>query len=311
MLVALFFMNLLHDRGEDAVIFGASFLFLAIFIVLTSTDLFFRGDIAVKGSLEANASQLGSKLKKPWISSPELISHGKELFTVQCISCHGIEGKGDGPAASALNPPPRNFHVDEGWKNGRKPTMVFKTLTEGLPPSAMASYSTLPADDRWAIAHYVLTLGSKPQEDTPDDFKKIGVDPSKEGGGMKVAVSIPIELALDQITVPEVPSSLPQTQSLSPQLLTRLGPSLYQAHCIECHGAQGNGEIRVKNLGVNPTAYVVTEPFQKAKESLRSQANFDRLVLQGLPGDLMPGVGQLSTTELKELYAFVQELARQ
>src|SRR4051812_12500711 len=47
MLVMLFFMNLLYDRRENGVIFGASFLFLAIFIVLTSTDLFFRGNVYV------------------------------------------------------------------------------------------------------------------------------------------------------------------------------------------------------------------------------------------------------------------------
>jgi len=41
-------------------IFGTSFLFLAIFIVLTSTDLFFRGDVYVKGPLVA-AAQAQSK----------------------------------------------------------------------------------------------------------------------------------------------------------------------------------------------------------------------------------------------------------
>src|SRR4051812_30594073 len=47
-LVGLIFMNLRYDRRENAAIFMTSFLFLAIFIVLTSTDLFFRGDVYVK-----------------------------------------------------------------------------------------------------------------------------------------------------------------------------------------------------------------------------------------------------------------------
>src|SRR5579862_40829 len=45
LLVATIFMNLRNDRHENAVIFVTSFVFLTIFIVLTSTDIFFRGDV--------------------------------------------------------------------------------------------------------------------------------------------------------------------------------------------------------------------------------------------------------------------------
>jgi mono/diheme cytochrome c family protein len=35
---------------------------------------------------------------------------GKELFVkTNCNSCHGLEGKGDGPVAAALDPKPRNY----------------------------------------------------------------------------------------------------------------------------------------------------------------------------------------------------------
>src|SRR5207302_1512313 len=83
-LVAMFFMNLWYDRKENAMIFITSFLFLAIFIVLTSTDLFFRGDVYVRPGAGLIASaQAQSRLKKPWISTPELVSHGRELFQAQ------------------------------------------------------------------------------------------------------------------------------------------------------------------------------------------------------------------------------------
>ena len=137
LLVALLFMNLLYDRRENGVIFGTGFLFLAIFFVLTATDLFFRGDVYLHGPIQG--AQAKSKLSKPWVSTPDLIAHGKELFQVQCIACHGPQGKGDGVAAAALNPHPRNFTQDKDWKNGRRPTMVFKTLKEGVAGSAMAS----------------------------------------------------------------------------------------------------------------------------------------------------------------------------
>ncbi len=35
---------------------------------------------------------------------------GKDLFVkTNCNSCHGMEGKGDGPVAAALDPKPRNY----------------------------------------------------------------------------------------------------------------------------------------------------------------------------------------------------------
>jgi mono/diheme cytochrome c family protein len=33
-----------------------------------------------------------------------------KIFASRCTTCHGPEGKGDGPASAGLTPPPRNFH---------------------------------------------------------------------------------------------------------------------------------------------------------------------------------------------------------
>jgi caa(3)-type oxidase subunit IV len=197
LLVALFFMNLKYDRAENGVIFGTSFVFLAVFIMLTSVDLFFRGDVYVKpGDLTAHTT--ASKLKDPWVSTPELIAHGKELFQVNCIACHGPEGKGNGPAAAGLNPPPRNFTSDQGWVNGRSVPMVFKTLREGVPGSSMASFATLPVDDRWALVQFVLSLGpTKVPTPSAADLAKAGI--STTGGAEKEAPSIPVDFAIERM----------------------------------------------------------------------------------------------------------------
>ena len=39
------------------------------------------------------------------------ITDGEELFVELCASCHGVSGKGDGPAASALAKPVSNLTV--------------------------------------------------------------------------------------------------------------------------------------------------------------------------------------------------------
>ncbi|MCH2169999.1 cytochrome c [Myxococcota bacterium] len=38
---------------------------------------------------------------------------GKVKYDMFCASCHGPTGKGDGPVAAAIQPPPRDFSVGE------------------------------------------------------------------------------------------------------------------------------------------------------------------------------------------------------
>lgn len=196
-LVCMFFMGLWWDKKENAVIFVTSFVFLMIFIVLTATDLFFRGDVYVHGPLVAPKSAK-AKFKKPWIATNEIKAHGKELFVAQCTSCHGDVGRGDGPAAGALDPKPRNFTVDAGWINGRKPSQIYKTLTDGL--NKMPAFTSLPGEDRWALAHYVISLGSSVTTDNDADLKKAGIDPSKDDAGGSAEKTVPIEFAIDRVS---------------------------------------------------------------------------------------------------------------
>ena len=103
--------------------------------------------------------------------TPELLAKGKNIFTTVCISCHGEEGKGNGPAGSALNPPPRNFTSMNGWKNGPKLTQIYKTLQDGIPGSGMASYEYLTPEEKFGLAHYIrTTFVPGPPKDSPGDF---------------------------------------------------------------------------------------------------------------------------------------------
>ena len=44
-------------------------------------------------------------------------NRGKDLYDGKCRICHGANGKGDGPAAPALNPSPANFTDPKFWRN--------------------------------------------------------------------------------------------------------------------------------------------------------------------------------------------------
>ncbi len=49
----------------------------------------------------------------PTAATPE--AEAQQIFAGRCSPCHGATGSGDGAAAAALNPRPRNFH-DGAWQ---------------------------------------------------------------------------------------------------------------------------------------------------------------------------------------------------
>lgn len=128
-------------------------------------------------------------------ATPELVNKGMGLFKANCASCHGEEGKGNGPASTGLKPPPRNFTSKEGWKNGPKLTQIFSTLQEGIPGSAMAAYDLLTPEEKFSIAYYIRsTFVPNPPNDTPDDFTSLDqlYNLSK---GKEIPAQIPVNYA--------------------------------------------------------------------------------------------------------------------
>ncbi len=94
---------------------------------------------------------------EPPKKTPDLLAKGAASFARNCASCHGAGGAGDGVAAAALNPKPRNL-VTEALKNGAKPAQIFETLGKGVPGSAMIAFKHLPEEERWALAYHVAEL---------------------------------------------------------------------------------------------------------------------------------------------------------
>ncbi|MGA8509587.1 MAG: cytochrome c [Candidatus Sulfotelmatobacter sp.] len=67
---------------------------------------------------------------------PTSPASGKEMYTSYCAVCHGTDGKGGGPAASALKTPPADLTMLSKNNGGKFPAMkVTSTLrgTSSLP----------------------------------------------------------------------------------------------------------------------------------------------------------------------------------
>jgi mono/diheme cytochrome c family protein len=92
--------------------------------------------------------------KSPIASSPKVVEQGKKLAQVNCVSCHGASGKGDGVAAAALNPKPADW--TSAKIQSESDGELFWKITTGRGP--MPPWRHLPENDRWALVQYIRSL---------------------------------------------------------------------------------------------------------------------------------------------------------
>jgi mono/diheme cytochrome c family protein len=57
-------------------------------------------------------------------------SKGRELYAVYCTTCHGPSGKGDGPAAAGLQPPPAD-HTNAAYMGTLSDAHVYTVIAKG------------------------------------------------------------------------------------------------------------------------------------------------------------------------------------
>jgi mono/diheme cytochrome c family protein len=62
---------------------------------------------------------------------PTSPSSGKAMYTNYCASCHGTEGKGNGPAAEALKTPPADLTVLSKNNGGKYPALKVASAIRG------------------------------------------------------------------------------------------------------------------------------------------------------------------------------------
>ncbi len=55
---------------------------------------------------------------------------GAKLYATYCASCHGSEGKGDGPVAASLKPPPAN-HADHVYMGTLSDANLYTVIAQG------------------------------------------------------------------------------------------------------------------------------------------------------------------------------------
>lgn len=98
-------------------------------------------------------------LSNPFTGDHEAAEAGAEIYEINCASCHGPEGLGDGPAAEALDPKPASLadaHLMEDMTDGA----LFWRVSEGgaFEPfnSAMPPWKDVLSEEQiWQVIAYL------------------------------------------------------------------------------------------------------------------------------------------------------------
>ncbi|MCE5266565.1 MAG: cytochrome c [Planctomycetaceae bacterium] len=176
------------------------------------------------------------------------------LFRRYCAGCHGISGDGQGSAAAALDPYPRDFR-DGVFKftstaGGAKPLKedLLRTLRQGVRGTAMPSFRTLTDGQLEALVEYVKYLGIRGvtelylMQQIVDEELPLPVDCKEviEAAVLPAAKSWE-EAAAMTVIAPKQPDA---------DNGKRLGRSIARgrdlfssadAQCAKCHGSAGDG----------------------------------------------------------------------
>ena len=330
-----------HDDPVASLLSKAQYVVTAVLLLGVAALTYNAGVQSTKGHGGAGEAGPGAAatpaaavdVQTLLVPTDALVAKGKSLFAINCASCHGVGGAGDGPAAAALNPKPRNF-TETYWKFGGGPARIVQTITNGSSGTAMASFPSIPLEERFAIAHYVRTLNPKPDTDKPADLswldqfgggsKAAGGATATAGAAAPAGPTIPVEKALALLAVAPDLAGVPAPADAADAgdasstggaggQVEGDGRALYARRCASCHGMAGEGGVRVRMIGSAPYAYVTTRSLGAPAGGWASDVSlFDNLVLRGIEGYVMPGNGDLSRSELRDLYLYTQTLrARQ
>jgi mono/diheme cytochrome c family protein len=240
------------------------------------------------------------------ISAEQALVRGGELFAKYCAICHGETGDGLGRLAYLMNPRPRNFQRGE-FKLSTTENQIpsdddlLRTLSRGMPGSAMPPWGHLPETDLRALVAQV---------------RRFHVEATERDLAQWVAEG--------SITQEEVPEVLAERTQPGPQLAIPAEPAfdqvgwfrgrhLYLEACASCHGVDGHpvpGAVKFDDDGypVPPRSFV-NGIFKGGSESEQLYAR----VIKGLMGTPMPASeGVFSDDgEAWDLVHYVQTLARE
>ena len=216
--------------------------------------------------------------------------NAKNLFAANCAACHGEDGNLGANGARNLT------MLDDKWKQGTRNVDIFKTITMGVPGTAMASYAGMNPKNRLALMHYVAAFykGSDRPESTNDDYQTLW----KEYKLDQVVVKAKLKPLADAMATLLKQTSQPHKPDMT------LGKIKFQAICATCHGANGEGAFM--KMGDKPMAPSLTTPNLWA---LVDDDFFIKTVKGGRPHTGMIPRDDVNENDIRDIIAWLKDIS--
>ena len=85
------------------------------------------------------------------------IAEGRQIYVQNCASCHGISGRGDGPAGIMLRPRPADFRAH--MAAGHTDPQLYGWVREGVDGTAMPAFGDkLSEEEIWHVVNFIRTF---------------------------------------------------------------------------------------------------------------------------------------------------------
>ena len=101
-----------------------------------------------------------AKVKNPVAATPESVAAGKQIFTRNCATCHGITAEG-GPGNDLI--PAAPDLTDDKWDHGSTDGEIFDVIKNGVAPD----FNMIPWKDKlkdpdvWNVVNYLRSIAKK------------------------------------------------------------------------------------------------------------------------------------------------------
>lgn len=268
----------------------------------------YRAIVADASLSDADKQKQCHELFEGWYPS---LNDSAELYRQQCLHCHGVEGGGNGPTSSFLDPRPRDYRKGifkfTAVKDKARPRRedIYHVLDVGIYGTAMPSFRRFSLAERQGLTDYVRQLGIRGEienrlvatykdeevlsaEAATETYKEVW-DKWQEAKGKVVAFE------------GEIPAP-------TPELIARGNEIFHDAkkgNCASCHGDRG--------LGDGPSAFKIDETTGKKVSAYQDDWGHDilprnltqgyfrggsrhidiyRRIYAGINGGPMPAVGE-------------------
>ena len=244
-------------------------------------------DDAEAGTVEENAKLLFEE----WYPT---MAESAEMYRVQCMHCHGIDGGGDGPTGEFLSPRPRDYRhgkfkwVDVNRNERPRRDDIHEILDYGVPRTAMPSFARFSRGELEGLIDYVRLLAIRGEVESlmVNDFAN-----SDYGDLPTTSVLENYELVWNRwLSGPGTykhyeGGDVPRLEDVTPEMLAK-GDELFHgavAACSTCHGNLGRGDGESSFEPIDPDGDGVTENRKKLDEwgEFLEKAYGDKGALEG------------------------------